>query len=122
MEEGETLALVGTNGAGKSTTVGAIAGSVRSEGRIAFRGNDISRLRQYQRARLGIRHVPENRGLFWNMTVAKNLELGARGRDGDVRLDKVLDTFPALRHRPRLRPPIVWWGTTDARDCPCSCL
>lgn len=97
--EGETLALVGTNGAGKSTTVGAIAGFVRAEGSIRYKGLQVEGVRQYQRARMGMRLVPENRGLFWQMTVDENLELG-RGRSGSRGdIEEVLEAFPLLRER-----------------------
>ena len=99
--DGETVALVGTNGAGKSTTVGAIAGSVRSDGVVEYRGADIGSERSYRRARMGMRLVPENRGLFWHMTVEENLDLGRAvdGQSGDV--DEIYETFPLLRERRR---------------------
>lgn len=97
--EGETLALVGTNGAGKSTTVGAIAGYVRATGSIHFRGLPVEGVRQYQRARLGMRLVPENRGLFWRMTVDENLELGRGGSGSRTDVEEVLEAFPLLGER-----------------------
>lgn len=76
--ERELVALVGANGAGKSTTLKTISGILRpSAGAIEFAGEDITRLQPHRIAALGIAHVPEGRRLFPEMTVLENLEMGA---------------------------------------------
>jgi len=78
VDEGRIVALVGANGAGKSTTLKAIAGVLRPRtGRIRFRGQDITRLGADRRVRLGIALVPEGRQIFSTLSVRENLLLGA---------------------------------------------
>ena len=97
--EGETVALVGANGAGKTTLLRAIAGAHRpSGGRIAFAGEEITRLSPHRRARLGIALVPEGRRLFPELTVEENLRVAeAAGRRGRWKVEAVLEAFPLLR-------------------------
>jgi branched-chain amino acid transport system ATP-binding protein len=103
--EGEIVTLIGANGAGKSTTLRAIAGALLPRaGSIHFRGQDITCLPSYERTRLGISLVPEGRRVFPFLTVRENLELGAfkyRKEIGKIRglMDKVFDVFPRLRDR-----------------------
>ena len=103
--EGEIVTLIGANGAGKSTTLRAIAGVLLPRaGAIRFRGADVTRLPSHERSRLGISLVPEGRRVFAFLTVRDNLELGAfnhRHARAKVRnlLETVLDTFPRLRER-----------------------
>jgi branched-chain amino acid transport system ATP-binding protein len=103
--EGEIVTLIGGNGAGKSTTLRAIAGALRPRaGSIHFRGQDITYLPSYERTRLGISLVPEGRRVFQFLTVRENLELGAfkyRKEAAKVRglVDRVFDMFPRLRER-----------------------
>ncbi len=74
---GEVVALMGRNGAGKSTTMKAIMGLVaRSSGGVRFCGEDIARLRPYEIARLGLGFVPEDRRIFSDLTVLENLDVG----------------------------------------------
>ena len=74
---GEVVALMGRNGAGKSTTLKAIAGLVeRRDGKALFMGADISRKAPYQIARLGLGYVPEDRRIFTELTVLENLKVG----------------------------------------------
>jgi branched-chain amino acid transport system ATP-binding protein len=74
---GEAVALMGRNGAGKSTTIKAVmALMARRSGRVRFYGRDISRLRPYEIARLGLGFVPEDRRVFSDLTVAENLDVG----------------------------------------------
>lgn len=74
---GEVVALMGRNGAGKSTTIKSIMGMVaRRTGGVHFAGRDISRLAPYQIARLGLGYVPEERRIFTDLTVAENLDVG----------------------------------------------
>jgi len=94
---GEVVALLGANGAGKTTTLRAVSGLVRPlEGTIRFEGDDLSRVSAHARARLGIAHVPESRGLFFGLTVADHLRLGYRGER--------LDAAVAYRYFPALEP------------------
>jgi branched-chain amino acid transport system ATP-binding protein len=105
VEAGEIVTLIGANGAGKSTTLRAVAGAHRPRaGAIRFRGRDITRLPSHERAALGIALVPEGRRVFPFLTARENLELGAfkHRRDGAKvasLMDKVLATFPRLRER-----------------------
>ncbi|MFF4654597.1 ABC transporter ATP-binding protein [Streptomyces sp. NPDC001381] len=92
---GEVVALLGANGAGKTTTLKAVSALLRPlAGTITFNGTDLGRIPAATRARLGIAHVPEGRGIFSGLTVAEHLRLGHRGE----RLDQAAATryFPAL--------------------------
>jgi branched-chain amino acid transport system ATP-binding protein len=92
---GEVVALLGANGAGKTTTLRAISGIVHPlAGRILFEGGDLARTSPSARARLGIAHVPEGRGLFFGLTVAEHFRLGHRGETLDPRI--AYEYFPAL--------------------------
>ena len=74
---GEVVALMGRNGAGKSTTLKSIMGLVgRRQGAVEFNGRDISRLRPFEIARLGLGYTPEDRRIFVDLTVAENLDIG----------------------------------------------
>jgi branched-chain amino acid transport system ATP-binding protein len=103
---GELVAVVGANGAGKSTTMRAIAGLNNPlQGVIRFEGRDISRLRAHQTLALGISYVPEGRRLFAKLSVEENLSLGAYTEKSPAeikrRLDEMLELFPILRERAR---------------------
>jgi branched-chain amino acid transport system ATP-binding protein len=103
---GELVAVVGANGAGKSTTMRAIAGLNNPlQGAIRFEGRDISRLRAHQTLALGISYVPEGRRLFAKLSVEENLSLGAYTEKSPAeiqrRLDEMLELFPILRDRAR---------------------
>ena len=77
LHDGEVVALMGRNGAGKSTTMKAIMGLVaRKHGDIRFRGDDIAKARPYQIARRGLGFVPEDRRIFGDLTVGENLDVG----------------------------------------------
>ncbi len=102
--QGELVALLGVNGAGKSTTLGCIAGVLRPwQGGIAFEGGSIVGKSPEQIARLGISLVPEGRDIFPSLTVEENLRLGAftRSERTEYRrnLDEVYDLFPVLKER-----------------------
>lgn len=102
--KGEIVSLVGANGAGKSTTLRALSGVVRpSTGNIAYDGKSVAGLPSHRIARLGIAHVPEGRGVFANMTVRENLEMGAYTRSSrkEVResFERVFGLFPRLAER-----------------------
>jgi branched-chain amino acid transport system ATP-binding protein len=103
--EGEVVALIGANGAGKSTTLRALSALVRVQaGSVSFRGRRIDRLPAYAIVRLGICHVPEGRGVFPRLTVHENLEMGAYARrDGEIPADlrQVYALMPRLGERRR---------------------
>jgi branched-chain amino acid transport system ATP-binding protein len=100
---GETVALLGRNGMGKSTLIRTLLGHVtQRKGQIELFGRDMSRARPHEVARLGVAYVPEGRGIFPNLNVHENLVMAARpGRDGrnDWTRERVLETFPRLRDR-----------------------
>jgi branched-chain amino acid transport system ATP-binding protein len=103
---GEVVALLGANGAGKTTTLRAISGIVHPmAGRIVFAGRDLAGVSISRRARLGVAHVPETRGLFFGLTVAEHFRLGHRGER--------LDAEAAYRYFPAL---------TELRDRRCGLL
>jgi branched-chain amino acid transport system ATP-binding protein len=102
--EGETVALVGANGAGKTTMLRTIAGAHPSSGgRLSFAGTDITSTPTHRRVAAGLALVPEGRRLFPEMTVQENLMVaGRRARPGPWTIDSVLEAFPMLkplRHR-----------------------
>jgi branched-chain amino acid transport system ATP-binding protein len=98
--EGSLVCILGTNGAGKSTTLKAVSGLVHPVGgRIVFDGRDITRLPTSRRAGLGISHCPEGRRIFASLTVLENLHLGGHrlGRAGlSAAVEQALSVFPAL--------------------------
>ena len=105
---GEIVALVGANGAGKSTTLRAISGLLRPrEGTIRFEGADIARLAAETIARRGLAHCPEGRRIFPGLTVAENLRVGTAARAAAAGaaedLDLVYALFPRLAERRRQR-------------------
>jgi branched-chain amino acid transport system ATP-binding protein len=104
--EGELVALVGSNGAGKSTTLLTISGILRPRsGRLTFEGYDLSRATPHEIVRRGISHCPEGRLIFGRLTVAENLILGAYNRRDRANIQRDLalihDLFPVLAERRR---------------------
>jgi branched-chain amino acid transport system ATP-binding protein len=104
ISQGELVALLGVNGAGKSTTLATIAGVLRPwQGDIIFEGNSILGKSPEQIARLGISLVPEGRDIFPSLTVEENLRLGAftRGEKTEYNrnLSEVFELFPVLKER-----------------------
>lgn len=104
VNEGEVVALIGANGAGKSTTMRAISGlRPIASGKIKFQGEDISNLRADLRVIKGISQSPEGRGVFPGMTVRENLDMGAYTRKDSAGiaqdLERVLTLFPRLQER-----------------------
>ena len=105
VEEGEAVTIIGSNGAGKSTTLRSISGLTPARsGTVMFEGQEITRLPAHQIVDYGIALGPEGRHCFARMTVRENLDLGAYRRrdDGiDDDLDRVFDLFPRLKERER---------------------
>lgn len=102
VEEGGILGVLGRNGMGKTTLIRCLAGLIiPTAGSILFHGRDITKLAPHERARLGITTVVQGRGIFPQLTVRENLEMGriATGRPKRSRLDEVLDYFPRLGER-----------------------
>jgi branched-chain amino acid transport system ATP-binding protein len=107
VEPGEIVTILGSNGAGKSTTLRCVSGLLRrTRGAIAFAGTDIAEAPAHAIAQLGLALVPEGRALFPEHTVRENLELGAyrylrRGKQGEFEeaLAEVVELFPRVRER-----------------------
>ena len=105
VDEGEIVTLIGSNGAGKSTTLRTISGILKPrEGTITLEGKRIDQLRPHQIVELGVSQSPEGRRVFARMTVHENLHMGAFSRrDGAVKIaadaDHVYSLFPRLKER-----------------------
>jgi len=104
VEEGEIIALLGTNGAGKSTLLRAIAGSQQATGgAVVFDGRDVTHMPPYEIAGRGVVLMPGGRGIFPELTVLENLELGnwmtEDPHDARQRMSEVFDIFPILKDR-----------------------
>jgi len=103
VDEGELVCLIGANGAGKSSTLRAIAGLIAAPpGAVRYAGRDLAGRRAFERARQGLVMVPEGRGVFPQLTVDENLAMGAYARtDREIRSDRerMHALFPRLRER-----------------------
>lgn len=104
VEAGEIVSLIGANGAGKTTTLRAISGLVPSgQGSITFDGNNLNNVPIYKRVSMGIAQSPEGRGVFPQMSVHENLEMGAYSRSDSAGikadLDMCFELFPRLKER-----------------------
>jgi branched-chain amino acid transport system ATP-binding protein len=99
VEEGQTFAVIGANGAGKSTMLRTVAGSMRPRGgKVLFDGEQIDHVSAHQRVAMGISLVPEGRRVFPSLSVNENLQIGAySGRKGDWDLESVYELFPLLK-------------------------
>ena len=104
VEEGEVVALLGSNGAGKSTTLKTISGLLHpSRGTVTFDGKDIGTQKPETIVRLGVAHVPEGRRIFPGLTVIENMQLGSSNRPGlsaaerQADVESMFDIFPDLR-------------------------
>ena len=102
--KGEVVALIGANGAGKSSTLRAVSGMLRpTKGTICLGGEDITGVKSNQLVLKGMAHAPEGRGIFLNLTVEENLELGAylrKDREGiEQDLEYCFRLFPLLKER-----------------------
>lgn len=98
--EHETVAVLGRNGVGKTTTLRAIMGLTQREGRITLGGEDISTLPPYKIARLGVQLVPENRGIFAALSVEENIGLALKA-DSRWGKERIFEVFPRLAERRR---------------------
>jgi branched-chain amino acid transport system ATP-binding protein len=106
VDEGEIVTLIGSNGAGKSTTLRTISGITRARsGTVRFQGEDIHARKPHEIVALGIAQAPEGRGVFSQMTVYENLLMGAYSRKGDLSEDveRVYAHFPRLSERKNQR-------------------
>jgi len=105
VEEGEAVTIIGSNGAGKSTTLRSISGlTPATSGKVMFGGRDITRIPAHEIVEFGIALAPEGRHCFPRMTVRENLDMGAyRRRDAEISedLDHIFDLFPRLKERER---------------------
>lgn len=104
VEQGEIVTLIGGNGAGKSTMLRTISGLLTpKQGTIQFEGKEIQGQPPHRIAQSGLVHVPEGRGIFANLTVEENLQLGAYSRNdhAEIRKDRerALELFPRVRER-----------------------
>lgn len=103
VDSGQVHAVLGANGAGKSSTLRAISGVVRSTGSVVWEGRDISKWPAYRRARAGLTLVPEGRRVFATLTAEENLLIGGYARRSRARLARTMSTvyemFPRLAER-----------------------
>jgi len=104
VSKGQIVTLLGANGAGKSTTLRAISGLVKtSSGSIRYRGKDITNIPAHDIVKMGLIHVPEGRKIFKGMTISENLDLGSFTLKDDAerkrRMDHVYEIFPVLYDR-----------------------
>jgi branched-chain amino acid transport system ATP-binding protein len=106
VESGVTTAVLGANGAGKTSLLRAMTGLVKAkEGRVSWKGTELTRLPSEEIVRLGVSHVPEGRGVIQDLTVEDNLRLGGLWRsdreDRRRALEEMYEFFPPLRERRR---------------------
>jgi branched-chain amino acid transport system ATP-binding protein len=104
VEKGEVVALIGANGAGKTSTMKVVSGLItRHEGEIWFQGQQIKKIPPYDRVKLGIAYVPEGRKVFSTLTVSQNLYLGAYTRSSKKEIARdmarVCAIFPTLKNK-----------------------
>jgi branched-chain amino acid transport system ATP-binding protein len=103
VEKGEIVTLIGANGAGKTTTLRTISGLLKPrKGEVTFNGQSINGIKPHVITARGISHVPEGRGIFSNLTVQDNLELGAylrKDKISQAEYNRVFTLFPVLKDR-----------------------
>ena len=112
VHEGEIVALLGRNGAGRSTTVKAVMGMVDNTGEVLWRGKNILGMKAYEIAHLGLGYVPESRDIFANLTVHQNLMLGEKGGKKPNRwsFEDMYKMFPRLRERQHTEAGVLSGG------------
>jgi branched-chain amino acid transport system ATP-binding protein len=112
VNEGEIVALLGRNGAGRSTTVKAIMGMVDNRGEVLWRGKNILGMKAYEVAHLGIGYVPESRDIFPKLTVHQNLMLGQKSakKQGRWSFEDMYKMFPRLRERQHIEAGVLSGG------------
>lgn len=104
VNEGEIVTLIGSNGAGKSSTLRTISGLIHArQGKVELEGRDITHIEPHQIVKMGVGHVPEGRGIFPKLTVLENLDMGAYTvsdlKANKDRLELVFEMFPRLKER-----------------------
>ncbi|MEK2689001.1 ABC transporter ATP-binding protein [Bdellovibrio sp. GT3] len=103
VNKGEIVSLIGANGAGKTTTLRALSGLVPSQGTITMHGKDLMTVPSHDRVKLGMAQSPEGRGVFPQMSVLENLEMGAYHRNDKAEIKKdfemCLELFPRIKER-----------------------
>jgi branched-chain amino acid transport system ATP-binding protein len=112
VREGEIVALLGRNGAGRSTAVKAIMGMVDNRGEVLWRGRNILGMKAYEIAHLGLGYVPESRDIFPKLTVHQNLMLGEKGGKKPNRwsFEDMYKMFPRLRERQHTEAGVLSGG------------
>ena len=113
VQAGEVLALLGRNGAGRSTTLKAIMGMVRAEGSIRYRGKQLLGLPSFKIAQAGIAYVPENREIFADLSVEQNLRLGQKlgvSKQAPWQLEEMYALFPILLERRHTKAGVLSGG------------
>jgi branched-chain amino acid transport system ATP-binding protein len=104
VDEGEIVSLIGSNGAGKSTTLRTVSGLLHpKEGTIKLEGKDITHMEPHTVVSVGVGHVPEGRGIFPKLTVRENLDMGAYTLNDEKKnnesIEQVFELFPRLKER-----------------------
>ncbi len=112
LEAGEIVTVLGANGAGKSSLLKAIQGTVKAGGTILFDGRDVSRWSAPKRVREGLVLVPEGRQIFVSLTVHENLQMGAYTRRGEIsrEADAIYERFPNLAERRHMPASVLSGG------------
>lgn len=103
VHEGEIVSLIGSNGAGKTTTLRAICGLAQAQGKVMLEGKPLLDIPVHERVHHGIAQSPEGRGIFQNLTVLENLQMGAYSRKDTANIQKDIERcftlFPRLKER-----------------------
>ncbi len=113
VKEGSTIALLGRNGMGKTTTINSIIGlTPPRRGVVRFKGKDVTSLQSYDIAQMGIGLVPQGRYIFPSLSVKENLTMSARtrGKADPWSLDRVYSLFPVLKERANLKGTLLSGG------------